>query len=366
MISTEAYVITSGPARSEAVFKLGQFRFDPPNDTELLVRPIYGCWEGNMGHALTSIPVDICRVRGESGVVLGNAGVFQVEKVGQQVEGWGEGDFGMVCCVGDVDDFGYPKTIFGYDARNTIGLLARKTKLRPDQAIRISPDSKYSLKQWAAFSLRYITAWSNWHTAFKCWSAQSADKPTEHCIVFGWGGGVSFAEVTLARLYGCRAYMMTSRPKCKALLESAGVTAVERPEGGSAQLETTLMETMEDLTEGRRVDILIDNLGLFYRTSMRLLSRRGVITTSGWKFESTFPVLRPQECINRHVHVYTHYACYSEGVAAMKFAEQAGWMPPIDDEVIWAWEDVPRLADDYARGSLSSLFPIYAVNEVMK
>jgi len=76
MISTKAYVMTPGAARLEAAFELTEFRFDPPSDAELLVRPIYGCWEGNMGHALASVPVDICQLRGEAGVVLGNAGVF--------------------------------------------------------------------------------------------------------------------------------------------------------------------------------------------------------------------------------------------------------------------------------------------------
>jgi hypothetical protein len=56
-----------------------------------------------------------------------------------------------------------------------------------------------------------------------------------------------------------------------------------------------------------------------------------------------------------------HYARYSEALAAMKFVARMGWIPPID-EVIWAWEDVPRFVDEYARGDLGSLFPIYAMN----
>ncbi|HEX6042270.1 MAG TPA: hypothetical protein VFZ20_29810, partial [Longimicrobium sp.] len=39
---------------------------------EVIAEPLYGCWEGNMGHAVNRVPVDICRQRREPRVVIGN------------------------------------------------------------------------------------------------------------------------------------------------------------------------------------------------------------------------------------------------------------------------------------------------------
>ena len=41
----------------------------------MLAEPLYGCWEGNMSHAVERRPIDIYRDRGEEKVVIGNAGV---------------------------------------------------------------------------------------------------------------------------------------------------------------------------------------------------------------------------------------------------------------------------------------------------
>ena len=43
----------------------------------------------------------------------------------------------------------------------------RKTILHETQIIPIPVSSPLSLEQWAAFSLRYITAWANWRVAWR-------------------------------------------------------------------------------------------------------------------------------------------------------------------------------------------------------
>ena len=45
---------------------------------------------------------------------------------------------------------------------------------------------------------------------------------------------------------------------------------------------------------------------------------------------------------------------------AVAFGEQDGWMPDVDTNVS-RWEDIPQLADDYARGRIESYFPLFAV-----
>ena len=72
-------------------------------------------------------------------------------------------------------------------------------------------------------------------------------------------------------------------------------------------------------------------------------------------------VARAIECLDRHIHVHTHYARRSEGLDAVRFAHEQGWMPP-HEERVWSWDDVPALFDAYERGQVSTYFPLFAVN----
>ena len=198
MITTQAWVIHQAEKKNghpvPAELRQEIFSFPDIGSEEVLVDPIYGCWEGNMAHALSRSPVDICEQRREPRVVIGNAGVVRVLKTGDAVTTLREGDLCLVFCNGVWDKYGYPKKIFGYDAPGTIGLLSKQTKLHEKQLIRVPEDSRHSLPQWAAFSLRYITAWANWKVAFGCLKVHELNGNGVSPIVWGWGGGVAFAE----------------------------------------------------------------------------------------------------------------------------------------------------------------------------
>src|SRR5262249_42097839 len=155
--------------------------------------------EGNMEHAIRRSPVDICELRGEDRVVLGNAGVVEVSRVGKAVKTLREGDIALVFCNGVEDPDGYPIQILGYDAPGTMGVLAKEMKLRERQLVPVPKGSHVDPRRWAAFSLRYITAWANWRVAYACWRSQMDGRAPEETLVYGWGGGVSVAELTLAR-----------------------------------------------------------------------------------------------------------------------------------------------------------------------
>ena len=138
-IKTQAWVLYAGgedpTGRGELV--LEDIEVPPIDEHECLVRPLYGCWEGNMGQALERNPYDICRHRGEERVVLGNSGVVEVVEVGSSVTIVRPGDRAIVFCNGEWDSYGYPKTIFGYDTPHTIGMLAKMTKLHQRQLIPV-------------------------------------------------------------------------------------------------------------------------------------------------------------------------------------------------------------------------------------
>lgn len=114
MPTTEAWVLYQAPedvkpdTLQSAVLKRESFSFPAPNDHEVLVEPIYGCWEGNMSHAIARTPIDVCRHRGEEKIVLGNAGVVRILHTGRAVTALRPSDYAVVFCNGLPDADGYP------------------------------------------------------------------------------------------------------------------------------------------------------------------------------------------------------------------------------------------------------------------
>lgn len=386
MIKTMAWILYRGciPQGAEApeIAELKQETFTIPDLTEqeVLVEPIYGCWEGNMSHAIARHPIDICWRRGEEKVVIGNSGVVRVLKPGLSVTDFNEGDLCLVFCNGEWDKYGYPIKIYAYDTPGTIGLLARQTKLHEKQLIRIPARTRYTLRQWAAFSLRYITAWANWKVAYGSWRLQISEKDYPEPFVWGWGGGVTFAELTLARLFNCQVAMVASNDERLKLLEQMDVFPVdrrrfralhfdeERYKSDSAykeaykSAEDMFLNIVQEHTRGAGVSIFIDHIGSpVFRATLKALARPGIITTAGWKGGMNLSTIRAIECMNWNTHVHTHYARLADAMEAVQFAEANEWAPP-ECGSVYSWDDLPRLAHDYDQGNISSYFPIYQIN----
>ena len=175
---------------------------------------------------------------------------------------------------------------------------------------------------------------------------------------------MSFAELTLAKHQGCQVMMVCSHPDRLALLEDARIDAIDRGQYCEDNFEEAFLDAVENNTGGRGVSIFIDNIGApVHRITLKALARQGVITTCGWKCGMRTPIARGIECINRHIHVHTHYARYTEGLDAVEFAMDRNWIPP-HDEHVWSWDDIPGLIDEYANGKISTYFPVFAVNSL--
>lgn len=381
-IKTEAWVLYAGDGGSpqRAELKREEFSFDDISSEEVLARPLFGCWEGNMGHALDRKPVDICRLRGEEKVVFGNAGVLEIIEVGSDVTTVKPGDKAILFCNGVWDRFGYPKKIYGFDCPNTIGVLARKIKLHQKQVIRIPANNKYEMERWAAFSLRYVTAWSNWRLAFGMLRMQLTESELPDPVVWGWGGGVSLAELHLAHLSGCRTFQVNSRPDRNKMATDLGITPIDRNEFPELNYDEKLFKTdpdykarymesekrfldiVRELTNGQGVNVFLDYVGSpVIRATLKAMARQGVLATAGWKEGMQMWFMRAIECIDRHQHVHTHYARYSEGVQAVNFAVANEWLPTVDSR-IYSFDEIPQLAEDYDRGDFT-YFPVFKVND---
>lgn len=382
-IETKAWVLHRGPAEGgKGALSFETFTFDDISEHEVLVEPLYGCWEGNMSHSIDRQPIDIARHRGEESVVIGNAGVVRVVRKGAQVHTCEVGDICIVFCVGIIDKRGYAIKILGYDAPGTMGVLAKLAKMPGHSLIPIPKNSKYSLEQWAAFSLRYVTAWSNWKVAFSCWKSQTTPFNTSDEYVLAWGGGVSYAQAQLALNEGFNVAMISSNDARMEALKEEGITPIDRrlfadmrfdpvnfkkdPEYRErySAAEKVFVNLVHEFTKGEDISILIDYIGLpVYRASLKVLSRQGVITTAGWKDGMILTNIRAIECISRHIHVHTHYANYAEGLEAVAYGEAKGWMPEIDRSKNYAFEDIPQVKIDYDQGKVDTYFPIFKVGE---
>jgi NADPH:quinone reductase-like Zn-dependent oxidoreductase len=380
-VSTEAWVLYAAPAGvvGPAQLERETYEFADIADNEVLCESLYGCWEGNMGHAVARSPIDICKLRGEEKVVIGNTGVVRVLKTGHDVSTVQPGQNAMVFPAAVTDRHGYPEKIMGYDAPGTMGVLARRMKTKAWELIPLPENSRYSLAQWAAFSGRYVTAWSNWELASGTFRLLVGPEENPHPSVWGWGGGTALAELELAQRQGCRAVMLSGNDRRIAEIERAAIKALDRRKFGDLTFderrfstdrtarrkyldaETAFLKEVQALTEGQGVNIFVDHIGTaVLRATMKALSREGVIATAGWKEGQVISFLRAVECIERHQHVHTHYARYRQGVEAMAYAERHGWMPRIDAR-IYGFDEIPALAESFLRGD-HELFPVFSVN----
>jgi NADPH:quinone reductase-like Zn-dependent oxidoreductase len=260
-----------------------------------------------------------------------------------------------------------------------MGCLATKIKLKEHELLAIPDGSTHSLEQWAAFSVRYITAWSNWRIAYGTFRLLIGEEELARPNVWGWGGGTTLAELDLARRFGCDAVMLSGNAGRLQAIAKAGVTPLDRRQFGDLgydekrfanepayrraylQAEKAFLDEVRQRTSGAMVQIFVDHVGsAVFRASLKALGREGVIATAGWKTGMTLSFLRAVECIERHQHIHTHYARYQEGLDAVAYAEREGWLPEIDER-IYSFDEIPELAERFLSNDLG-MFPIYAIN----
>jgi NADPH:quinone reductase-like Zn-dependent oxidoreductase len=387
MISTEAWVIHAGPPKRKqdepvpAALRLEKVTFPDLGDGDALVEPVYGSWEANMDHALRRDPVDVCRQRGEDKIIIGNGAVVRVLRPGAAVTNVREGDLCLVIALGTADRYGYGLLVRGYDQPGSHGVLARRLPWPADLLLPLPAGTRYSPLQWAASYLRYFTAWDNWKVAEACWRAQMPEDD-EQPLVFGWGGGVVLGELELAKRAGFAVAMASSNRKRLDDIASRGITPVDRrlfPDLACSEearrspvvkqryllSEKAFLNEIKAISHGRGASIVLDNIGGdIYRATMRSLARQGVISTVGWKLGMKLWNVRATECIQRHIHVHTHGWRFFDSPVIRDFMAETNWIPGVDADQVYPFEQIPQLADDYSRGVLDSYFPTYQINEL--
>jgi len=384
---TDAWVLRRGKRGTTEPGQLERAMYPLPPMTEhhVLAEPIYGTWEANMTHCLERQPIDVCRIRREKEVVLGNAGVVRIVETGSAVTHCQPGDMCLLVPIGGQDEYGHMTRVFGYDAPNMMGLLAKEMVLHEENVTPIPAETKYSYVRWAGFPVRYATAWENWKLSFNVWRAQFDLDEFPKPYVSGWGGGVALAMVQLASHFGFPASLVASTDYRIGLLKELGITPIDRREFPDLEFdperyetdrevyrlkylrsEKVFLDAIKHVTDGNGVSILVDNIGgPVFRATLRALGRLGIVTTSGWKLGKHLTYDRSLATFSRHIFLHVHGCRRSEGVKSVEFAEEHGWLPPAPPaEEVYRWEDVPRLAADYANGKIKSYAPVFEVNSL--
>ena len=379
---TEAWVLRRGEKGNTqpAVLERKTYKLPPLTEHHVLAEPIYGTWEANMTHCLERRPIDVCRIRREKEVVLGNAGVVRILKTGSAVTTCGEGDMCLLVPIGSEDEHGHMIKVFGYDAPNMMGLLAKRAVFHELNVTPIPQDTRHCYRRWAGFPVRYATAWENWKLSYNVWKAQFDLGEYPAPYVSGWGGGVALAMVQLAKHHGSRVSLVTSSDYRIGLLRELGITPIdrrhypnltfdeERFETDRAyrakylESEKAFLEAVHKLTDGQGMSIFVDNIGApVFRATLRALGRLGIVTTSGWKHGKKLSYDRTAATVGRFIFLHVHGCRRSEGVRSVQYAEEHEWLPPPGED-LYGWDDIPRLAADYASGKIQSYAPVFEVN----
>jgi len=158
-------------------------------------------------------------------------------------------------------------TTIAYLGEHRDGTMAEYVSL-PASNVFAMP-AHLDFEQAAALGVNHLTAWRMLFT-------KAQVKPWETVLIFGIGGGVSLAALQLARMAGCQV-IVTSRDEAK-LARAAAMGAAHGIHSASQDVARRVLE----LTEGRGVDVVIENVGAaVWSSALKSLVRGGRLVTCG-------------------------------------------------------------------------------------
>ena len=145
----------------------------------------------------------------------------------------------------------------------------------------IEVPTEYDLRQAAAISLTYLTAWHSLVVKGKL-------EPEETVLIVGAGGGVNVAAQQIASLRGSEVYVVAStREKAKRSSASGAYWVFDR------SAEEDWASAVKEVTHGRGVNMVVDKVGgATLRDSLRSLVPGGKLLTVGGTsgYNASFPL----------------------------------------------------------------------------
>ena len=197
-----------------------------------------------------------------------------IERLAPDVSGWSAGEVVVVnpslscgscerCLEGEVsqcDEY----DILG---SNGNGGNAEYVAVNADKLMRMP--AGFDFVTAAAGPLAYQTAW-------RALAKRAKVQAGEKVLVLGASGGVAVAAIQISKMFGAQVYAITSsKEKIEKVLALGADFAVDRTAGNP-------FEEIRGLTEGRGVDLVVENVGATtWGESQRILRKGGRIVTYG-------------------------------------------------------------------------------------
>ncbi len=183
-----------------------------------------------------------------------------------------------------------------------------------------APDG-YDMRQAAAASLVYVTAWHSLVTA-------GGVRPTERVLVVGAGGGVNTASIQIARLMGATVYVIaSSAQKAEMALKLGADWAHDR------SADANWPRAVYQATGRAGIDVVVDNVGQStWANSLRTLAPGGRLLTVGGSsgYEAATPV---NLLFGRHLSIIGSTMGTQEDYRTVMALVFAGKLNPVVDSV---------------------------------
>jgi NADPH:quinone reductase-like Zn-dependent oxidoreductase len=190
--------------------------------------------------------------------ILGADGAGAVARVGEGVDGFGEGT--RVVLNPGLDDGG---RIVGEHMDGTHAELISI----PAEYVHALPDG-ISFEEAAAFPLVFVTA-------YRMLVTRAGLRSGEWVLVWGVGSGVATASLSIAKALGANVIVTSTSDEKLARARELGADAALRT-------DEDVGAAVKELTEGRGVDLVVEHIGeATWKTSLQAVGRGGRITVCG-------------------------------------------------------------------------------------
>ena len=127
----------------------------------------------------------------------------------------------------------------------------------------------WSMVEWAAVPLTFVTAWSMLHRHGRI-------QPGDDVLVQGAASGVGTAAIQIAKLAGARVFAAASSPAKQKLARDLGADVV------IDSTQQNFAEVVKQETSGRGVDVVIEHVGqAVFKDSLKCLAHGGRLVTCG-------------------------------------------------------------------------------------
>lgn len=206
--------------------------------------------------------------------ILGSDGAGVVESVGAAVTRFKPGDAvminaGLSCGQCDVCLAGQQCLCARFQVlgEHVPGTFAEAVRVPDSNLAPLPPDPDWA--EAAAFPLVTLTAW-------RMVATRAALQPGETVLIWGIGGGVALAALTIARHLGARVIVTSSSDAKLARARELGADHTINHATADVSKE------VRKLTERRGADVVVDSVGeKTWETSLRCLARGGRLVTCG-------------------------------------------------------------------------------------